>query len=380
MENNYNYLKRFQSSISSIRSHHWKYYADIYLKCSFNCKYCLYHSQNTKNTTFCKKDIETKFNEELNKYNEKGILYLGATSDIYQPIEGNERNTRKILELILKYEIPTFLITRSNLILNDLDILTKLSQKGLIEVSITINTRNDDFRNFFEPLTISHHDRIKLAGKIADQGIPTSFHFSPLIPFLDTTDELIEIIRDMNSVAHKCIYACMLGIEKENADFLFDTLSKYDIVLLQKIQNSYTFAEDGTITPKNDVVLNHMQPLADYCKKHSIPFSCAQIPALDTVCRTGGIFEYKLPTIGDINYYFSTNNYKRINLSELIKYLLNFSAVDLIYLKSILEYWENKELLLNTRYVPFENNKKVIYYEVDSDINLGVSVMKCTKE
>ena len=79
-------LHRFQTTLETIRSHHWRYYTDVYLGCYFNCLYCLY-----RGNTSCATDIKVKVDipqllSEL-KTEPKGVLYIGATTDPYQPAE-----------------------------------------------------------------------------------------------------------------------------------------------------------------------------------------------------------------------------------------------------------------------------------------------------
>src|SRR5690606_27809829 len=78
---------------------------------------------------------------------------LSGNTDCYQPIERKLEITRKILEICLEYRHPVSIITKNALVLRDLDLLTKLAQRNLVNLAISIPTTNEDLRRVLEPRT-----------------------------------------------------------------------------------------------------------------------------------------------------------------------------------------------------------------------------------
>ena len=369
-------LKRFQNDISSMRSHHWKYYLDAYDSCYYNCKYCLYYSKKVTHSNMLLSEIESDF---LEIQDVKGIVYLGATADVYQPHEKETLYTRNILKLCLKYNVPLFIVTRSNLILRDIDILKELSRKGMVEVSITINTKNIRFRNCIEPNTILHESRLNVAATLSQNGIKTSFHFSPILPYLDNENEINEMLMEMCKTGCSCIYACIFGMSKSAKGIFIKHLKKFDVKYAKKILEIYSQdnSNTNTLSPPDEDVFKIMNAMSTFCNTNKIPFICAQIPDLDTTVRENGIFQYKLPTVGDIVHHFEKLSLNTIYFSNLDEYFETFCAVDNYYRDSVKKYWKNGELFKNSKFVKRVVSNSIIYIKSDEAL-IDTSVMSCS--
>jgi DNA repair photolyase len=128
-------MKRFHKDLVTLKAHHWKNFFDLYRGCLHNCSYCLYR----RNEAFGReiqpiKGVNTdRLAEELDAVKPVGITYLGAISDVYQPIEEKLRLTRSMIEVFCKKHLPLIIATKVSLILRDIDLLTYLASKGLVE-------------------------------------------------------------------------------------------------------------------------------------------------------------------------------------------------------------------------------------------------------
>lgn len=118
---------------------------NIYRGCSHGCIYCDSRSERY-GKTYTFEDIEVKVNamqlleEELSKRTEKCMITTGAMTDPYIPLEKTLENTRKCLEIIEKYGFGVSLLTKSNLVLRDIDILKRIQKKS--KVCCTNDTNN----------------------------------------------------------------------------------------------------------------------------------------------------------------------------------------------------------------------------------------------
>jgi len=117
---------------------------------------------------------------------------IGANTDPYQPIEREYRVTRSVLEVLAQTRHPVTLITKSALILRDLDLLTDLARDDLVRVSVSITTLDSGTKRALEPRTASPQARLRAVRELAAAGIPTGVLVAPVIPAI--TDQEMEAI------------------------------------------------------------------------------------------------------------------------------------------------------------------------------------------
>ncbi len=123
---------------------------------------------------------------------------LSGNTDCYQPVERRLKLTRSCLEVFLKYRNPVYVITKSGLVTRDLDLLGGLSQKNLVEVSLSITTLDPDIARMMEPRAAAPALRLETLEKLSAARIPTSVNVAPLIPGL-TDEELPAILCEASS-------------------------------------------------------------------------------------------------------------------------------------------------------------------------------------
>ena len=116
---------------------------------------------------------------------------IGTVTDAYQPIEDKYRITRKCLEALLKNDWPVSIQTKSPLVLRDVDLIKRFSDR---EVGFTITCIDDSFRKIFEPGSAPVDDRLAALKKLNEEGIRTWVFIGPVLPFV--TEEKIENLID----------------------------------------------------------------------------------------------------------------------------------------------------------------------------------------
>ena len=366
-------LQRFHNSVASIRSHHWKYYCDIYSRCTYRCRYCLYYGTREKELPEKKNSLK----QELEQLNGLGVVYLGATADVYQ-VGVDLNQTLRALNLFLVHRKPIFLITRSPQVISHMRVLQEMASLGLIEVSITVNTRNILFRRHFEPGTVPHKERLEVARTLVRNGVPVSFHFSPIIPGLDSSEELLSMMAEMVQTGASCVYSCLYGM---NADYRENLIPLFDAVrpgLGKILSHTYSVGATKTISPSDDIALATIKPLASYAKEHKITFVSAQFPSLDVGERTGGIFREKLPTVADL-LKAPSSSHLELSLEDLLHYVQKFPAVDQEYLTSLKNYWYSGELFKNTTLAPIIEDGIIRFYRHKDALDIGTQVMQVTR-
>ena len=149
---------------------------------------------------FYKKDAGKLLEAELAKpgYVCKPIT-LGANTDPYQPIERQMRVTREILEVLTRCRHPVTVITKSALVLRDLDLLADLARDGLAGVGVSVTTLDVELKRVMEPQAASPHARLEAVRRLNDSGVPTGVMVAPVIPAL--TDHEMEAILEAAAAA-----------------------------------------------------------------------------------------------------------------------------------------------------------------------------------
>ena len=121
-------------------------------------------------------------------------ITIGANTDPYQPAEKSLGITRQLLQQFAEYRHPVNLITKSHLVVRDIDLLADLAKDRLCSVAISIPTMNPDLKRVMEPRVPSSNARLKAARRLSDAGVPVSVLVAPIIPAIN--DDEIEAILD----------------------------------------------------------------------------------------------------------------------------------------------------------------------------------------
>lgn len=183
---------------------------NLYRGCSHGCIYCDSRSKvYGMNHEF--EDIEVKENslellkKEL-KRRPKAMIGTGAMTDPYIPLENHLNYVRKSLELIYDYGFGFTCITKSDLILRDLDLLKKINDKSKAVVQMTLTTADETLCRVLEPNVCTTKRRIEVLKTLDKEGIPTIVWLCPILPYINDTEE------NINSIIDYCIESSVTGI------------------------------------------------------------------------------------------------------------------------------------------------------------------------
>jgi DNA repair photolyase len=120
------------------------------------------------------------------------VIAMGTNTDPYQPLEKKMRITRSILEVLRDFRHPFGIVTKSPLILRDIDILAPMAAEGLAKVALSVTTLDQRLARQMEPRAGTPARRLQAIKGLADAGIPTGVMFAPVIPALN--DEEMEAV------------------------------------------------------------------------------------------------------------------------------------------------------------------------------------------
>jgi len=172
-----------------------KYNMNLYRGCQHQCIYCdtrseCYQIENFENEIIYKKNSLELLRSELASKRIKGTIGLGSMNDPYQPLEASKKLTRKALEIIAEFKFPIHIITKSDLVLRDIDLLKKIS-KTYATISLSISTADDDLGKIVEPGASLVSNRLKAMKILNNNGIQAGIIMMPVLPFIEDNEENI---------------------------------------------------------------------------------------------------------------------------------------------------------------------------------------------
>ena len=184
---------------------------NLYRGCTHGCIYCDSRSEcyQIKHTF---EDIEIKENaielleSTLRRKRNKCMIGTGSMTDPYMPLEEKIGMTRKAIETVYRYGFGFTVITKSPLVLRDLELLRAVNKKAKCVVQMTLTTYNDSLCKILEPNVAVTSERFAVLKKLRDAGIPTVVWLTPILPFINDTIENIE------GILQYCIEAKVFGI------------------------------------------------------------------------------------------------------------------------------------------------------------------------
>ncbi|MBO3697958.1 radical SAM protein [Roseivirga sp. E12] len=239
------------------------YTVNPYRGCSFNCLFC--YIRGSKYGIHMERKLGVKINapELLEKAlklraskGDHGVIVLASATDPYLQLEKETKLTRQLLEIILKYRFPVHMITRSDLILRDMDLIEQIDKAAILPkdltgldrgamVTFSFSTLDDHVGKIFEPGATPPTKRLDTLQKFSASGFLTGVSMMPLLPWISDTTESLELMFKSykESGAHYCMPAdlTLFGNEASNSKTLvLKAIEKHYPQLLTKYQGYFS--------------------------------------------------------------------------------------------------------------------------------------------
>lgn len=174
-----------------------------YKGCSHGCPYCFARPTHSylnlspgldfETQIFYKANAAERLEEELRKPGYRPTpISLGINTDAYQPAERGLRVTRSLLEVLWRYRHPVSLLTKSALIVRDLDLLAPMAECNLVSAAVSVTSLDPETKRRLEPRTAGPSARLRTIRALAQAGVPTGVMAAPVIPAI--TDHELEAI------------------------------------------------------------------------------------------------------------------------------------------------------------------------------------------
>src|SRR4051812_14863309 len=130
---------------------------------------------------------------------EPKVIAIGTNTDPYQPIERRYKVMRQILEVLDKCSHPVGIVTKSALVLRDLDILARMAERKLVKVALSVTTLDPQLARIMEPRAATPMRRLETLRRLSQAGVPTTIMTAPIIPAINDMD--IERILEAGKMA-----------------------------------------------------------------------------------------------------------------------------------------------------------------------------------
>src|SRR6187549_1787882 len=292
-----------------------EYSMNPYQGCEHGCVYC--YARNThpywgysagvdfESKILIKRDAPQLLSKKLAspKWIPSPIMLSGNT-DCYQPIEAKLKITRQILEVLERYQHPVGLITKSALILRDIDIIARMAEKRLASVAVSINTLDESLRRQLEPRTASIPRRLQVIEEMSKAGVHVHAMLAPVIPGLND-HEMMDLMGAVAKAGAKNAGYITVRLNGDVGPIFLDWVKKKYKDRAQRIINRIMDAHGGQLNDSRAGI--RMKGEGKYAEMIGAHFKLAKrrfLPEPDT-------FEY------DLTLYEKARN-PQTNLFDLV--------------------------------------------------------------
>lgn len=234
------------------------YTIDPYQNCEYGCLYC---DSSFDNTIYIKLNAPDILKKELKKL-DKGTIIVGSVHDPYQKAEENYKLTRKILSIIQKSGFSCHILTKSDLILRDIDIIKKIKNPF---VTVSITSLIDSINNILENNVLNVKIRLQTIEKLSRFKINSGLAVIPIIPYIieSELDNIIKQAKDQNA---QYILNKHLELKGDQKQYFFNVLKKINPDLIEKYKKLYR----DSFRPDKKYILKIDKIIYELCIKYKI--------------------------------------------------------------------------------------------------------------
>ena len=266
---------------------------NLYRGCQHGCIYCdsrslCYQFQHDFEDIAVKQNGLSLLEDALRRKKKPCMIGTGSMSDPYMPLESQLGYTRKMLELICQYGFGAAVLTKSDLVLRDLDLLREINCKTKCVVQMTLTTADETLCRKLEPGVCTTKRRVEALKTLSREGIPTVVWLCPILPFLNDTREniqgILEYCQDAGAKGVIC-FGMGLTLREGSREFFYWNLDRLFPGLKEEYIKSY--GNSYVLNSPNNAQL--MQLFHETCEKAGIAHNN------DEIFRYLNTFEEKQP-------------------------------------------------------------------------------------
>jgi DNA repair photolyase len=240
-----------KSALNPVRGMAFRWSLNPYTGCEHRCAFCYVRAYEKRadrpfgtgygRAVRVKTNIAQVLRSELARPSwRRELVAVGAATDPYQPAEGRYRLTRSCLKAFVEFLTPVNLITRGPMIVRDVDVLTDLSRRAGLTVSLSIPTLDAEIWRRTEPGTAPPSQRLRAVRRLAEAGIQVTVAMAPILPGLsDRPEQLEAVVRSAQEAGATGIWAGVLHLRDGTRQHFLETLARYWPHLLPSYLQEY---------------------------------------------------------------------------------------------------------------------------------------------
>lgn len=220
---------------------------NLYRGCTHGCIYCdsrsrCYHVDPPFEDVEVKRNAPELLEAALRGKRRKCMIGTGAMSDPYIPLEQELGLTRACLEIIERHGFGLTILTKSDGILRDIDLLERIHNKAKCVVQMTLTTGDEELCRKIEPNVSTTKERFEALKQLREAGIPTVVWLSPILPFINDTEENISAILDYCAEARVHGVICFgmgLTLREGNREYFYSQLERHFPGMKERYADKY---------------------------------------------------------------------------------------------------------------------------------------------
>lgn len=247
---------------------------NIYRGCTHGCIYC--DSRSTcYNMDHAFEDIEVKINapqlleKKLASKRKKCMIGTGSMCDPYLPAEKELKLTQKCLEIIDKHGFGAAVLTKSDLILRDIDILASINEQSKAVVQVTMTTFDEELCKIVEPNVCTTKRRFEVLMEMKKRKIPTAVWLSPFLPYINDNEENLSGLLEYCAEAEVKGVVCFgigMTLRNGNREYYYSALDRHFHGLSDIYRREYGDLYEK-VSRNNEKL---MSMLIEFCDKHNM--------------------------------------------------------------------------------------------------------------
>ena len=254
---------------------------NIYRGCTHGCIYCdsrstCYNMPHDFEDVLVKANAPQLLEQALKSRRKKIMVGMGSMSDPYMHCEKELLHTRKCMEIVDRYGFGFTLITKSDLVLRDLDLIKSINSKSKAVVQMTLTTFDEKLCRILEPNVATTKQRFSALMKLKEAGIPTVVWLTPILPFInDTEDNLCGILDYCIQAGVKGIICFDMGLtlREGNREYFYRKLDEHFPGMKQRYISAFGDSYYCT-SPDNQKL---MKIFRNVCRENGIMYNTDEI-------------------------------------------------------------------------------------------------------
>jgi DNA repair photolyase len=321
--------------------------ANAYVGCTHSCSYCYAKWYCPKDELRVKVNAPEILRKELQKRITKGKpkepVCFGSIADNYQEIEQKYQLTRKMLQVCDELNYPVFIVTKSDLVTKDKDVLSSLAKRNLVAINFTITPIEAKLLRKLEPCAPSNQKRLEGMKTLTTAGIPVNLYLSPYFPFLSENLLNYYIMKAADAGAKCCAVVPLkirpviwVGVKQFLENNCPSLVAKYQELYFKhgsKDLSGYWLPE---LTYRRKIA----ESIAEKCKELGMYFVGEEFLDIWTLAYSDCIsIGYHQPTAYDLIKFIKSQN-GTVTQQMVIDYFKAEFGVDAKWEKLLKKYWD----------------------------------------